>query len=421
MKTNYSIIYSYIIKEFLISFVVAFLFFFFIFFINQLLLMAEEIFSKKVPFGDVVLFIFFSLPAIVAIAFPFASLVGSLMCIGRLSADNEIMALKALGIPVFRVFAPLLFVGIIFSLVSFITNDYFLPLGNIRLGNMYRKILYSNPAIELEPYSVNRYQNTTIITGEIEQQLIKNIVIIDKTPQNNKRIISAKEATLLKSKEQKGVVSLRLENVFSQISLKPAKGQYEYTTAKVMIYNILLKDISFSLMNPGPREMSSVDVWREILKKREALGKKKKLRDEEIRRELYALIMELRYSKEHPDEERMARIRKVYQQLQKKKTLPVKDRSLQLFELEFNKKFSFPISCLIFIFFAFPVGLYTRKSGRTVGFGLGLLMTSFYWGLLFLGHTFGTRLEFSPFLAMWFPNIFVLTLAVILLLIRANR
>lgn len=421
MKINYSIIYSYIIKEFLLSFAVAFLFFFFIFFINQLLLMAEEIFSKQVPFGDVVLFIIFSLPAIVAIAFPFASLVGSLMSIGRLSADNEIMALKSLGFPLFRVFAPLLFVGIIFSMISFITNDYFLPLGNIRLGNIYRKILYANPAIELEPYSVNRYENTTIITNEVEREFLKNIVIIDKTEQNDKRIISAKKAMLVKSKDQKGVISLRLENVFSQISSRPGKGQYEYTTSQIMIYNILLKDISFSLMNPGPREMSSFDVWKEILKKREALEKRKKLHDEEIKKALYTLIMELRYSKAHPDKERMTRIRQVYQQLQKKKSLPVKDRRLQLFELEFNKKFSFPLSCLIFIFFAFPVGLYTRKSGRTVGFGLGLLMTSIYWGLLFLGHTLGTRLEFSPFLSMWFPNIFVLTLAVILLLIRVNR
>ena len=47
---------GYILNEFLISFTVAFLFFFCTFFINQLLVLAEEIFSKKVPFGDVVRF-----------------------------------------------------------------------------------------------------------------------------------------------------------------------------------------------------------------------------------------------------------------------------------------------------------------------------------------------------------------------------
>ena len=72
----------YILNEFFFSFLVAFSFFFFIFFVNQLLVMAEEIFSRHVAFGDVLLFILFSLPSIVALAFPFGSLVGGLMAAG---------------------------------------------------------------------------------------------------------------------------------------------------------------------------------------------------------------------------------------------------------------------------------------------------------------------------------------------------
>ena len=135
----------YILEEFFLSFLVAFFFFFFIFFVNQLLVMAEEIFSKKVPFWDVVLFILFSFPAIIALSFPFGSLVGALMAVGRLSSDNEILAFKASGISLSRIFLPLLLLGIILSSVSFVMNDYFLPLGNIHLGRIYRKILYTNP------------------------------------------------------------------------------------------------------------------------------------------------------------------------------------------------------------------------------------------------------------------------------------
>ncbi|MCA1949961.1 MAG: LptF/LptG family permease, partial [Treponema sp.] len=45
-------LFRYIFSEAAFSFFVAFLFFFFIFFINQLLLMAEEILSKRVPFNQ---------------------------------------------------------------------------------------------------------------------------------------------------------------------------------------------------------------------------------------------------------------------------------------------------------------------------------------------------------------------------------
>jgi len=91
------------------------------------------------------------------------------------------------------------------------------------------------------------------------------------------------------------------------------------------------------------------------------------------------------------------------------------DRNLQLYLLEFHKKFSIPFACLIFVFFAFPTALLARRSGRAVGFGLGLLVSALYWGLLFTAQTLGIRLEFPPLLAMWLPNLLVLVAAVTLL------
>ena len=81
------------------------------------------------------------------------------------------------------------------------------------------------------------------------------------------------------------------------------------------------------------------------------------------------------------------------------------DRTLQIYRLEYYKKFSIPFACLSFIILAFPVGLYTRRSGRSVGFGIGLLISVLYWSLLIGGQTFGTqRPEVSPFISMWLPN-----------------
>ena len=60
-------------------------------------------------------------------------------------------------------------------------NDYFLPLGNLRFAEVYRRVLYSNPGLELEPYSVKRYENTTIVTGAVDGRQIRDIVIVDKS------------------------------------------------------------------------------------------------------------------------------------------------------------------------------------------------------------------------------------------------
>ena len=54
------------------------------------------------------------------------------------------------------------------------------------------------------------------------------------------------------------------------------------------------------------------------------------------------------------------------------------------------------------------MGLLAKKSGRTMGFGIGILVAVLYWALLLGGQTFGTRLSWSPFWSTWFPNLAVL-------------
>jgi len=418
---------GYILNEFLISFTVAFLFFFCTFFINQLLVLAEEIFSKKVPFADVLRFVVFSLPSILALSLPFGALVGSLMAMGRFSSDNEILAFRASGVAQQRILLPFLAIGVLLFLISFVMNDYFLPLGNIRLGSMYRKILYTNPGIELEPYSVKRYQDTVIITGDIQENVIKNITIIDKTADKEKRVITARSGFLQESGNQKGVISIRLNEVFSHVSDASEADRYEYTSSKSMIYNILLKDFSASFINPGPREMSSIDVWREIQVMDEQYRRQLAEKDKQTDTQFFDLAMELRYVRDFAPGSpelylsRQANLSSAYTVYTRNRDRKFVDRNLQLYRLEFHKKFSIPFSCVVFMLFAFPVGLLARKSGRAVGFGIGLLMASLYWWLLLIGHTLGIRLELPPAFAMWFPNLVVFIAATTMLTIRTRQ
>ena len=91
------------------------------------------------------------------------------------------------------------------------------------------------------------------------------------------------------------------------------------------------------------------------------------------------------------------------------------------FKLEFNKKFAIPIACVIFILFAFPIGLLTKRSGRSVGFGIGLLIVVIYWGMLFAGQSFGLRVNLSPVLAIWSPNFIIIFMGTLAFIIRGRR
>ncbi|MDR0475748.1 MAG: LptF/LptG family permease, partial [Treponema sp.] len=122
-------IFRYILSEAFFAFFISFLFFFFIFFVNQILLMAKEVLTKHVPFVQVALLILFSLPGVVAMSAPFASLVGMLMTVGRLTSDNEILVMLSSGISYRNIFLPAVLLGVVISLISFFANDVLLPAG----------------------------------------------------------------------------------------------------------------------------------------------------------------------------------------------------------------------------------------------------------------------------------------------------
>ena len=59
---------------------------------------------------------------------------------------------------------------------------------------LYRKLIYSNPELELESFTAKRYMDTVLITGEVKGKNIDDIIIIDRTNEGNKRFITARKS-----------------------------------------------------------------------------------------------------------------------------------------------------------------------------------------------------------------------------------
>jgi len=94
------------------------------------------------------------------------------------------------------------------------------------------------------------------------------------------------------------------------------------------------------------------------------------------------------------------------------------DRTLLIYKLEYNKKFSIPFGALSFVLLAVALGLLAKKSGQTVGFIFGTIISVIYWALLLTGQTMGIRLGYSPFWSMWLPNILAVSIGFVLFMSR---
>jgi lipopolysaccharide export system permease protein len=412
-------LFRYIVVESLFSFFVSFLFFFFIFFVNQLLLMAQEILTKRVPFGQVALLVLYILPSVVALSAPFASMVGTLMTVGRMSSDNEILIMLSSGLSYRIIYLPAVAVGILISIFSFLTNDVLLPAGTIQYNKLFRHILASTPALELEANSVKRFKDTIIVTGEVEGNRIGSVLILDRTGDGERRIILAKNAEL-KDWGNEGL-SLDLEAAFIQSSKEQARYDYDYASSSFLRYWVPQEDLIQTVSSITPREMSSADVFKEIQIKR--LNLNALLEDRLGQISLRGLEAEgiLRRGPEHESwNRRNSQFAEMQRGILEYRSMR-RDRLLFYYLLEFYKKFSIPLGAFSLVFLSVALGLMAKKSGQTVGFILGLIIAVMYWALLLGGQTMGMRLGFSPFWSMWTPNILAVIAGIALSVVRIRK
>jgi len=412
-------LFRYLVKDTFFSFFVAFLFFFFVFFVNQLLLMAQEILTKHVPFYQVLLLVFYALPSVIAMAAPFASLMGTLMTVGRLSSDNEILIILASGLSYRMIFIPALAVGVVISLFSFLANDVLLPAGTIEFSKLYRKILVSTPALELESNSVKRFRDTVIVTGAVSGTAINNIFILDRTTSGERRVIMAETAEL-KDAGKEGL-SLDLTNAFIQSSKEIVRNDYDYATSGFLRYWVPQEDLIQAVAAIGPREMSSKDLRSDIDDKTNEMMDRLDERNSKVLSQAASLEDSLRKG---PANDAWNRRNGYFTDFSREyqASIAIKnDRTLLVDWLEYYKKFSIPFGALSFVFLAVSLGLLAKKSGQTVGFIFGLIISVIYWALLLGGQTLGIRMGYSPFWSMWFPNILAAAIGLILLISRVRK
>ncbi|MDR1419272.1 MAG: LptF/LptG family permease [Treponema sp.] len=413
------IIFRYIVSETMFSFFVSFLFFFFIFFVNQLLLMAQEILTKRVPLGQVALLVLYALPSIIAMAAPFASLVGTLMTIGRLTSDNEVLVMLSSGLSYRNIFLPAVAVGLVISLISFVANDVLLPAGTVQFTRLYRRILVSTPALELEANSVKRFRDTVIVTGDVSGARVGNVLILDRTSDGERRVILAASAELRDGGKEG--LSLELEEAFVQSSREVARRDYDYASSGFLRYRVPQEDLIEAVSAIGPREMSSTDVRREIRAREEVLMERLNERNMRITSAALALEESLRGgpgSAAWNSRENLA-----LSLLREKESAKMArdDRGLLVYRLEYYKKFSIPFGAISFVFLSVSLGFLAKKSGQTVGFIFGLIISVVYWVLLLSGQTMGLRLGYSPFWTMWLPNMLAVSAGLVMCILRVKK
>lgn len=428
-QRRYWTIYGYLFREFVLSFMVAFFIFFALFLVNELLVIALRMQKKDVPVSTVFTFLLYSLPYVLSYTFPLSTMVSCLMAVGRFHSDNEMLAMRASGIRYSNIFVPFSFAAVILTLISFVMNDYFLPLGMEKRYSLLNQVALSNASVIFEPYDVSDpIQGKIIITGDIQENLIKNLIIVDRDPDSNRRVIVSKDVTFRQNEQLEGVMHLNMKNPFMLSADKNRRNSYNYTTAREADYNILLKDYASTVFSSSdPSTMTSSQVREMIREEKDRLKNNRIRQKERVASDLYQLRCrydEMFESSLYMRQYKQSDINSLagdYENYLIQKNRKISNKSLSRLETEYHYKFVLPTGCIALILLAFPLGLFSKRSDKAVGLGLGSIFAFVYWVLIMMAKIIGYTSDFPAVLIMWFPNVIVGIAGIIIYSIRMRQ
>ena len=409
---------SYVLKEFLKSFFVAFLFFFAIFFVNTILLLVQKILLKNISVSTMVEMVLLYMPQFLVYTFPFATLTSSSMVLGDMASSNELLAMKSLGISSYRVYAPLVIASVVLSVMTFFTADVLQPYTSVIYRDKLAVLMAEMPTMEIESNTINSVGNIMLSNGKAEGSVIEDLLLISKDEEKyNKSVYSSKgEMTIVDPVSF--VYSLDLDKPSILLTSRDEINTYAYAMAeKGRIYLDFSSQVP-SLTSSSPVNLSSKDLLSTI-KERDNIQNNDRSyyykEKENTYFKLSSLIEELG-TKSVDDEYIVSTIDQINKEDGYLGDLPVNFYG-QYYKSELTKKIALSIACTVLTLITLPLSNVRVRHGKLTGFAVAIVVAVSYWYMLFGAQLMIFNITSSPYLLILAPDIFITIIAFILLFI----
>jgi len=191
---------KYILQTILPYFIFSWLLLSVILFVQQASRYSEIFFSVSIPKNLVWQLTLALIPNVIAFTCPMAVLIGVIIGLSKMQGDSELTAVRTAGIGNFQISVPVIFLGIVLSLFTFIINLYGVPFA----AKLVRKVALQTALYKLEspiePGVFNTEVNGYTIyvkDSDFNNGTWKNIFIYNEDKQNgSSRLITSKSGRI---------------------------------------------------------------------------------------------------------------------------------------------------------------------------------------------------------------------------------
>lgn len=429
-----------VLKAFIWPFLATFFITLFVFMMQILWKYIDDLVGKGLDLLTLGKFLVYASATLVTLALPISILLSSIMTFGKLGENFELVALKSSGISLLRFMRPLFFVSIVLSFVAFLFANNIAPYANLKFARIYHDIYRKSPAFDLKPgIFYEGFEGYAIKVGEKERDsVLFDILIYEQSgsPQDN-TIIS-----------QKGIMTTGKNEQFMEFQLIDGHRYEEnrkYNTKETEFIDlgfqeyIKLFDLSQLNMESTPDSLFMDNIKMKTMRQ---LGQDlDSLRDDPdslIRKNARSLKVYIQYPV--PDTVK-ARDQKdsILSSLLERKVSTASDlipdslknivfnraigdvsnaknlinistadftrisKEISQIKVEWHKKLSLSIACIVLFFIGAPLGSIIRKGGLGLPLVMALIFFMIFYLLTIFGEKFTKDNLLTPFMGIWLP------------------
>ncbi len=433
-----------ILKAFMWPFIATFFITLFVFMMQILWKYIDDLVGKGLDFITLTKFLIYASATLVTLAMPIAILLSSIMTFGKLGENFELVAIKSSGISLLRFMRPLFFVSIILTGVAFLFANYIAPVANLKFAVIYNDIYRKSPAFDLKDgVFYNGFRGFSIKVGkkEKDKSTLHNVLIYEQSNGIQDNTIISESGKMTVSADKKFLeFHLQNGNRYSE------KGEYnspknEYVQMGFKEYNKLFDLTQLNIQKTSDSLFMNNMRMKTLRLLDKDIDSLKKIPDSLIRQNRSDLKAYISYTKYKDTTRTKKQIEVADKKITDKKIKSFNELipdSLKTFvrdqaastvasirslmevtgsvydnqvddiiqhKIEWHKKLSLSIACMVLFFIGAPLGSIIRKGGLGLPLVVALLFFMVFYLLNIFGEKFTKDHLLDPIIGMWLPVI----------------
>lgn len=390
-----------------------------IFLLQFIMKFMDQLVGKGLSAAVIVEVIVLNLAWMVVLAVPMSVLVATLMAFGGLSSSNEITAMRASGISIYRMIGPVFIAAALVSLLLLEFNNGVLPDANHKAKILSTDIYRKKPTLSIVPglFSQDIQGYTILVRKTFEHSNdLEGVTIFDHTrPEINTTITAIKGAISFSADYRKLIMDLS-DGEIHEVQTPELK---QYRKIRFTRHRIAMNAEGFDFQRSqetafsrGDRELSAQEMQSRV----DSLQRNRVARENQIQGRMASEAARL-FLPRRPDPQQTspqpAPMAAALNNAVMLRTAMENDfyhvnemrRQEREYLVEIHKKYAIPVACIVFVLIGAPLGIMARRGtfGTAASLSLGFFLL--YWACLIGGEKLADRGLLDPWVGMWIANI----------------